>query len=99
MDKLEETGLLFKKESITHRVAFCPRTGVPLVYKAQNSWFIDIQSQKEKLLAENENINRYPGHFKHGRFANTLETAPDRCISRTRYWGTPMPVYRQKDAD
>jgi isoleucyl-tRNA synthetase len=51
---------LFQKASITHRVAFCPRTGVPLVYKAQDSWFINIQSIKKDLIAANEEINRYP---------------------------------------
>ncbi|NCQ81898.1 class I tRNA ligase family protein [bacterium] len=66
-------------------MAFCPRSGVPLVYKAQDSWFIDIQSLKPKLLEKNKEINRYPEHFKFGRFAKSLESAPDRCISRTRY--------------
>lgn len=91
--QLQDDDLLFDKWSITHRVAHCPRSGVPLVYKAQDSWFVDIQSIKPKLLQKNEDINWYPEHFKHGRFAKSIETAPDRCISRTRYWGTPMPVY------
>jgi isoleucyl-tRNA synthetase len=93
LGRLKEQGSLFKKESITHRVAFCPRTNVPLVYKAQDSWFIDIQSIKPRLIEKNEEINRYPDHFKHGRFLKSIESAPDRGISRTRYWGTPMPVY------
>ena len=98
MERLKEKGQLFKKASITHRVAHCPRTKLPLVYKAQDSWFIDIQSVKQKLLDKNEDINWYPEHFKHGRFAKSIESAPDWCISRTRYWGTPMPVYVPADA-
>jgi isoleucyl-tRNA synthetase len=93
MMRLKESSHLFDKASITHRVAFCPRTSVPLVYKAQDSWFIDIQSIKDRLIAANEQINWYPEHFKHGRFLKSIESAPDRGISRTRYRGTPMPVY------
>jgi len=103
IQELHDMGKLFHKASITHRVAFCPRSGTPLVYKAQDSWFIDIngpqeifggKSLKQKCIEANEGINRYPEHNKHGRFLKSLETAPDRCISRTRYWGTPMPIYK-----
>ena len=106
IQELHDMGKLFHKASITHRVAFCPRSGTPLVYKAQDSWFIDIngpqdifwgKSLKERCIEENEKINRYPAHNKYGRFLKSLESAPDRCISRTRFWGTPMPIYRSED--
>ena len=106
VQELHDMGRLFHKASITHRVAFCPRSGTPLVYKAQDSWFIDIngpqeifggKSLKQKCIEANEGINRYPEHNKHGRFLKSLESAPDRCISRTRYWGTPMPIYKSAD--
>lgn len=95
--ELAEKWALFHKWSITHRVAFCPRSNTPLVYKAQDSWFVDIQSMKKRLLSKNQEINRFPSHFKDGRFAKSLEWAPDRCISRTRYRWTPMPVWIEQD--
>lgn len=60
MDKLRASGLLFKKESIVHSVAMCPRTNVPLIYKTQDSWFINIQSIKGKLAEHNQDINWVP---------------------------------------
>lgn len=73
MQRLKDMGKLFKKESINHRVAMCPRTDTPLIYKAQDSWFINIQSIKEKLIEENENINWYPEHLKYGQFLKSME--------------------------
>ena len=97
IERMKANNTLFKLESITHRVPFCPRSGTPLMQKAQASWFIDIQSQKEKLLKANEQINWFPEHLKFGRFAKGIESAPDWCISRTRYWWAPMPVWQNKD--
>lgn len=88
-----EKWFLFKKESITHRVAMCPRSWTPLIYKVQHSWFIDIQSIKDKLMEANKDIQWFPWHFKFWRFAKNMESAPDWCISRTRFWATPMPIW------
>lgn len=93
MERLKVEWKLFKKESITHRVAVCPRTQIPLIYRTQDAWFLDIQSMKWKLLSENQKINWYPEHLKNWRFAKNIETAPDWCLSRKRYWATPVPMW------
>ena len=99
IERMKANNTLFKLEGITHRVPFCPRSGTPLMQKAQSSWFIDIQSQKEKLLEANKQINWFPEYLKEGRFAKGIESAPDWCISRTRFWWAPMPVWVGEDGE
>ncbi|MEA2701759.1 MAG: isoleucyl-tRNA synthetase [Candidatus Parcubacteria bacterium] len=94
---LETRELLFAKARHTHSYPHCYRCGTPLIYNAVSSWFIDIQSVKQRLLEENEKIAWSPAHLKHGRFKHNLESAPDWTISRNRFWASPLPIW--KDAD
>ncbi len=91
---LKEKGAVWKIEYIRHEYPFNPRSKQRIMYRAIPSWFFAIQGQKPLMLEQNENINWFPSHLKHGRFAKNIEQAPDWNLSRDRFWATAMPVWK-----
>ena len=91
---LEDKGIIYKIEYVQHEYPFNPRSKERIIYRAFPSWFFDIEGQKQLMLDENENINWFPEHLKHGRFAKNIEAAPDWNLSRDRFWATAMPVWK-----
>lgn len=91
---LKERGIVWQIRYIRHEYPFNPRSHQRIMYRAIPSWFFDIQGEKPLLLEQNENINWFPAHLKHGRFAKNIEAAPDWNLSRDRFWASAMPVWK-----
>jgi isoleucyl-tRNA synthetase len=95
--KLEKEGLLFKKEVYEHNYPHCWRTDKPVLYYPLDSWFIKVTARKDRMVELNKTINWKPESTGTGRFGNWLETANDWNLSRSRFWGIPLPIWRTED--
>ncbi len=94
---LKDEGRVLRHETYDHNYPHCWRTDTPIIYRAINSWYVRVTELSDRLMAANQEINWIPDHVRDGQFGKWLEGARDWSISRNRFWGSPIPIWRSDD--